>query len=191
MKAEIFAGLFICMISSEGINSSSWKQDVWSRQWFRFRPSLVNLMKKLKRELTFALINSLIWSFKTANRKIARQIGAFMGIIWIHLSQRDRFLTSRNLKIAYGNSLSTRGAERLARECFLNSGLFLADIVRMKDTYMTELTAKIDVEGLQNFDRAYRRNRGVIAARSISASASSRSAGADGTSRNHNSAGSR
>ena len=121
-------------------------------------------MKKLRRELTFALINSLVWSFRIANRKLARQIGAFMGIIWIHLSQRDRFLTSRNLKIAYGSKLSTRGAERMARECFLNSGLFLADILRMKDKYITELTGKIDVIGLENFDRAYRRNRGVIAA---------------------------
>ncbi|MCH9032292.1 MAG: hypothetical protein IIB00_08555 [candidate division Zixibacteria bacterium] len=121
-------------------------------------------MKKLRRELTFALINSLIWSLRAANRKLARQIGAFMGIIWIHLSRRDRFLSSRNLKIAYGDTLSSRGAERIARESFLNSGLFLADIIRMKDSYIPELTRKIDVIGLQNFDHAYRRNRGVIAA---------------------------
>lgn len=62
----------------------------------------------------------------------------------------------------YGEKLNDRERQRIIRNLFMNFGRNIVDVFRMKKYYHRQIRDLIEVEGLENFDAAYRRGRGVL-----------------------------
>ncbi len=119
--------------------------------------------KKTKRALTYNLARFFIAFFNIIPRPLAVGIGSMMGYLAYLISHRDRFKAQRNLAAAMGDSLNTKQQKVIVRNMFVNFGKNIADIVRFKRHYDRQISRLVDVEGLEYFDRAYRRGKGVIA----------------------------
>ncbi|MFQ5607912.1 MAG: hypothetical protein ACE5GA_08180, partial [Candidatus Zixiibacteriota bacterium] len=116
----------------------------------------------MKRSTKFRIIQVLRWTLRVSPREMSRLAGAALGVALYGILRRDRFHASRNLQIAYGDRFSPERCRTIALRAFINAGMNVADVVRMETGYESELGPLIDIEGQENFDRAYHRGRGVI-----------------------------
>ena len=71
--------------------------------------------------------------------------------------------TRNNLKSAFGEDKDERELKKLASLVFENVGKNVADAVRLKDMKWEEIEKITEIEGLEYFDDAYKRGKGVIA----------------------------
>jgi KDO2-lipid IV(A) lauroyltransferase len=98
---------------------------------------------------------------------IPRSLGVFIGSVLGHsaylILKKDRVKAQRHLHLIYGNELSNAQCQVIARNLFINSGKNIIDIVRLKQHYHSQIKDLIDAEGLEHFDRVYKRGKGVIA----------------------------
>lgn len=118
--------------------------------------------KQLKRTVVYFLIRGGVSLFNSVPRKAAIFLGAWLGLtLWTILS-RERYRTLRHLSLAFGDQLSIREQRRIGRRFFLNSGKNLADILRFRNSFEKEIRPIIKVEGLEYFEAAHSKNRGVL-----------------------------
>ncbi|MDH4035565.1 MAG: lysophospholipid acyltransferase family protein, partial [candidate division Zixibacteria bacterium] len=64
--------------------------------------------------------------------------------------------------MVYDDRLTDSECRSIGRGFFVKSGKNLVDLLRCPKHYHTEIAPLIDVEGLDHFDRAYKRGHGVI-----------------------------
>lgn len=69
----------------------------------------------------------------------------------------------RHLTVAFGDSLTVAQKNNIGRGFFINTGKNLADVVRFKKHYHTEIKNLIDCEGLEHLEAGLRRGKGVVA----------------------------
>lgn len=117
----------------------------------------------LKRSIKLGIIQSLRLALSKSPREISRFGGALFGLALYRIQKRDSFRACRNIQIAYGSAVSAAKARSIARQAFVNAGLNVADVVRLETKYPGELASLIDVEGLEFFEKAYQKGKGVIA----------------------------
>jgi len=115
-----------------------------------------------KRTLVYRFVLLLIGFFNAIPRRLAVFLGAFLGQAAHGFLTRDRLKARRNLKLAYGDSLTPAQRRTIVRNLFVNFGKNAVDVLRTKKHYDTEIKTLIDVEGLEHIDRVYRRGKGVI-----------------------------
>ena len=97
---------------------------------------------RLKRHLWYGVLRVLVSVMRRLPRELALVFGASFGYA-LHLSStKDDFRACRNLAIAYGNRYSTRQAQRLARQAFINAGVNACDTARLCSHYTDELDRK-------------------------------------------------
>lgn len=96
-------------------------------------------------------------------RSTARFIGALFGYMAFLILKKDRHTAYGTLDIAFGDELPVNRKTTIIRNFFINSTLNIVDVLRFKKHYHREMERLIDVEGLEHFDRAYRRGRGIVA----------------------------
>ncbi len=75
--------------------------------------------------------------------------------------ERDRRRADENLQRAYGDKLTAVQREEICRNFFINSGRNLVDVLRFK-RHFDEIKASVTVEGIEHFDAAYRRGKGMF-----------------------------
>lgn len=121
-----------------------------------------SLTKRFRHWLTFTLANTLIVFFNVISRRLALFIGSWLGLTAWSLLPRDRHRIRRHLTLAWGNRVTERERSRLGRSFFVNSGKNLVDIIRFRRHYHSELKPLIECQGLEHWDEAYRKGRGVI-----------------------------
>ncbi len=120
------------------------------------------LLKRLKRSVTVVLVRALSAGLNKVPRSLATFVGSVLGLTAFRLLPRDRYRIVRHLSLVYGDSLSHREKERIARRFFINSGRNLTDVIRFRDHFDDEITSLVDVEGMEHFDAAYRRGKGLV-----------------------------
>jgi KDO2-lipid IV(A) lauroyltransferase len=90
-------------------------------------------------------------------------IGGAVGYGVYLISGKDRARAYHTLGIAYGDSISMGQKREIIRNLFINFGKNIGDVIRFKRHYHRQIKDLIDVEGIEHFDRVYKRGKGVIA----------------------------
>jgi KDO2-lipid IV(A) lauroyltransferase len=85
-----------------------------------------------------------------------------LGLAAWSLAARDRYRIARHLTLVYGSALSARRKHNIARAFFVNSGKNLADVVRLRRHFDSEIRPLVTIVGRENMDRAVAKGRGVI-----------------------------
>lgn len=122
----------------------------------------MRLGKRLKRGATLYFVRALSLIVNLLSRRLALFFGAMTGLIVWCLLPRDRHRISRHLKLVYGDRLTDSERKNVGRSFFVKSGKNLVDLLRCPRHYHTEIAPLIELEGLEHFDRAYNRGKGVI-----------------------------
>lgn len=119
-------------------------------------------LKQLKRGLIVIIVRSMVRLVNLIPRRLGIFIFSWLGLLGWWLDAKDRHRIRRHLGLVYKDSLSTVEKDRIGRSFFVNSARNLVDVVRLQRHYQSEIADLIEVEGLENFDRAYKRGNGLI-----------------------------
>jgi len=92
----------------------------------------------------------------------ALAVGRLLGWLAYRLDRRHREIALENLKAAYASELSPGHAERIVREVFASLAMNLMEFMRIPWLRRGRLEGYVECEGIENFDRALARGRGVI-----------------------------
>ncbi len=122
----------------------------------------MRLFKSTKRYTVYLLIRGLAAIFNLVPRRVAISMGGWLGLAAWTMATREQHRALRHLTLVYGRHMSHRERVRLARDFFINSGKNVADFLRFKKHFHSEILPLIDIEGLEHFDAAYRRGKGLI-----------------------------
>ena len=122
----------------------------------------MSFRKNIKHNLVFILAKFMIRFFNAVNRRVAVFIGGSLGAFYWFVSLRDRYRVHRHLTLVYKDSLTDPEKYRIGRQFFINSGKNLVEVIRFKKHFDREIKKLVTTEGLEHFDRAYKRGNGVI-----------------------------
>lgn len=122
----------------------------------------MKLSKKLKRDAVYLFTRVLMFFFNFIPRRLTLFVGAWVGLAAWKLLGRDRYKIDRHLSLVFDDSLTSHQKRNIARSFFINSGKNLADVCRFKKYYSTEIKPLVSIEGLDEFDAAYKRGRGLL-----------------------------
>ncbi|MDF1545120.1 MAG: hypothetical protein P1R58_08470 [bacterium] len=122
----------------------------------------MSLKKRLKRSATVVLTRTFLFTFNSIPRRAAMALGTFIGLLAWSLLPRDRYRIDRHLKAVYGDKKNSRERKIIGRNFFVHSGKNLAEILRFRKFFETEIKPLVEIEGLEHFDRVHRRGKGVF-----------------------------
>jgi len=122
----------------------------------------MTLPKKIKRDAVYFLTRSTFFLFNVIPRKLAVFIGACLGLVAWAVLPKDQHQIFRHLSLVFGDNLTPSQKHNIARSFFVNSGKNLADIGRFKKHYKTEIKPLVSIEGLDEFNAAYKKGKGVL-----------------------------
>nr|MBN2278609.1 hypothetical protein [candidate division Zixibacteria bacterium] len=120
-------------------------------------------LKKIKNNLVYYSAVIFIRIFNLIPRSMAISAGVGLGFLAYLVSGRDRAKARMTLKMVYGERLDNKMRRRIIRNLYINFGRNLIEVFRFKKFYRRQISSLIDVEGLEYFDRVYKRGKGVIA----------------------------
>jgi KDO2-lipid IV(A) lauroyltransferase len=100
--------------------------------------------------------------FNIVPRRLAIFIGGWLGLVAWNLSARDKHKTVRHLSLVFGGKLSHRQKLNVGRSFFVNSGKNVADVLRFEKHFQSEIRPLIEQEGMEHFEEACRRGKGVF-----------------------------
>ncbi len=95
-------------------------------------------------------------------RPVSTLLGRGLGRLLYSLDKNHRKTALDNLDRAYGEKLSPEEKERLAKKVFEHIALTFFEFMRMPWIRPSEVDKVYEVEGLENFERALAKKRGVI-----------------------------
>jgi len=122
----------------------------------------MSFRKKLKHNLVFVLTKFMFRFFNSVNRRLAVFLGGSLGSLYWFMSPRDRYRIHRHLTLVYKDRLTDSEKYLIGREFFINSGKNLVDVIRLRKYFDREIKGLVTTEGLEHFDRAYKRGHGII-----------------------------
>ncbi len=117
--------------------------------------------KTLKRGAVFHLTRIFITTLNMVPQKAAQAIGAWVGLAAWSLLPRDRYQTTRHLKLVFGDQIGSRERALIGREFFINSGKNLAEVVRFA-RHFEEIKSRVSVEGIEHFHAGFAEGKGII-----------------------------
>ena len=120
-------------------------------------------LQKIKNDFVYYFALIAIWIFNIIPRSCAQFVGGVLGYLAYLISKKERATAHKTLTMVYGEKLDEAERENIIKNLFINFGRNLADVVRFKKHYQRQIKELIDVEGMEHFDRAYKRGKGVIA----------------------------
>jgi KDO2-lipid IV(A) lauroyltransferase len=110
--------------------------------------------------LIHALLRGLAALVALLGWRRAGRLGGWLGLLWFHGLRIRRGVVFRNLALA----LPHRAAEhrRIARECYRQLGASALELLVLGSLSPAEVAARVRAEGLEHFEVAAARGRGVI-----------------------------
>jgi KDO2-lipid IV(A) lauroyltransferase len=119
--------------------------------------------KKLKHDCVYWGTASLFRILNLMPRSPAVFTGAVIGYLAYLVIKKDRMKGDRSLRLVYGDELSPGQRRAIIRNLFINFGKNIVDVIRFKRHYRDQIKNLVDCEGLEYFENAYNKGRGVIA----------------------------
>ncbi len=120
-------------------------------------------LRQIKNDIIYILIRALIFILENLPRNAALRLAGMMGEIAAMIDVRERRIAEENLRRIYGGNWSDTKIRLVARECFVKIALNVADVIQSKNWTPDDLEKLVDVEGMEHFDRAFERGKGVVA----------------------------
>lgn len=119
--------------------------------------------KRIKNTLVYRAAVILITLINIIPRKCALFIGETLGLIAYLLIGKERHKACTNLDRAYDNNITFRRKRDIARRCFITFGRSAVEAMRLRKHFHREIRPDVEVIGLEKFQAAYDRGKGVIA----------------------------
>lgn len=123
--------------------------------------SFRKVRKKLKNDLIFLFLSTLIFLFRILPRKTAFLLAKFFAKLIFWLLPKERKKTIENLTLVFGKEKSEAEIKRLAQEVFVNLAISGVDALRLIK-YQDKIAQMVEVENEEIFDEAYRRGKGIM-----------------------------
>ncbi|MDE3105125.1 MAG: lysophospholipid acyltransferase family protein [Acidobacteriota bacterium] len=111
--------------------------------------------------LEYAAVRLFVAAFGALPRGLARALGAGVGAVAYRLLKRLRRTGLRNLQLAFPES-SDAERERILRAEYRHLGLLLAEFCQMTKYTPEQASRFIRYEGLENYEAAQQRGKGVL-----------------------------
>lgn len=121
------------------------------------------IKKTMKNWLIYRFTISLILFFNLLPRKNAISCGKTLGTWAFLLSKDARKTTLRNLRSVFGKIKNEKELRKIAVKAFENIGKNAVDVARFRNLDPAKIDEIIKVEGINHFDSAYEKGKGVIA----------------------------
>ena len=122
----------------------------------------MKLQKKVKRDAVVGLTRFMFWFLNRVPRSMALFIGSLVGLASWQLLAKERHKVDRHLAAVFPDELTPSQRRTIGRAFFVNSGKNLADLIRFKNHYAREIKPLVEIEGLEHFEAAYNRGKGLI-----------------------------
>ena len=122
----------------------------------------MSLLKSTKRTAVYLLVRSMLGLFNIVPRKTATSLGGWLGLAAWTVMRREQHKAVRHLTLVYGRTLSHREKVRIGRDFFVNSGKNLADVLRFRKHFASEIRPLIETEDMEYFEAACRSGQGVF-----------------------------
>ncbi len=118
--------------------------------------------KKIKRTGVYLLLRSFVYCFNIVPRRLAIYVGSWLGLALWKLSARDQHRAVRHLSLVFGDQLGHPEKLAIGRGFFVNSGKNMADVIRFKKHYKSQILPLVDSEGMEHFTAASEKGKGVF-----------------------------
>lgn len=119
------------------------------------------IRKKLKNDLIFLFLSTLIFIFRILSRKTAFLLAKIFAKLAFRILPKERKKTIENLTLVFGKEKSQTEIKKLAGEVFVNLAISGMDAVRLK-RYKEKISELVEVEGENFFSEAYRQGKGLM-----------------------------
>ncbi|MFQ5907175.1 MAG: lysophospholipid acyltransferase family protein [bacterium] len=121
------------------------------------------MRKRLRHLYVYLSVRVLSTVVSSVSRSTATGIGSLAGLlIYLAIPGQSR-KALENLRIAYGTSKDARELKRMARRVFIQLGRNLVDVLRLPLVRKENLDSLVSVRGLDKFEKAMAKGRGLIA----------------------------
>ncbi len=122
--------------------------------------------KPLTRTIRHNVVYAVAWlAGKTLNsmpHALAQYFGALIGLASWFVIRKDQYLADRHLKLALPGSYDYNQRRLIGRNFYTNAGKNFADLIRAERHFEPDLAPRIEIDGLEHFERAHRNGNGVI-----------------------------
>ena len=122
----------------------------------------MRLGQKIRRTFIYRITRFFYRVFNIIPRKLAIFLGGWIGLVAWKIITKDQRLIYRNLGLCYDGALSAQEKVNIGQRFFINSGRNIADLLRFEKHYDSDISGLVTTEGLEHFDRAYKREKGVF-----------------------------
>jgi KDO2-lipid IV(A) lauroyltransferase len=116
---------------------------------------------RIKGFIEYTLARSVLGIFGWMPRRIAHIAAGAFAWLGFHLARRQRIAGLQNLRMAFPE-LADEERERILRGCFQNLGRLLVEFSHFPDLNKDNISQLVFYDGLENYQEALRRGRGVI-----------------------------
>lgn len=123
--------------------------------------SFRKIRKKLKNDLIFLFLSTLILIFRILPRKTSFLLAKVLAKLAFWLLPKERKKTIGNLTLVFEKEKSEAEIRKLAQEVFANLALSGVDAIRLKN-YQGKIKQLVEVEGENTFQRAYSQGKGLL-----------------------------
>lgn len=114
----------------------------------------------MKNDLLYYSAIVIIRVMNALPRNLALALGGFAGELWYLLGNRDREIACSQMQRVL--NLPPKTLKASVRACFETMGKNLVDILRMGNWSAEYIGSIVEIEGLEHFDAAYKRGKGII-----------------------------
>lgn len=120
-------------------------------------------MKKIRDLIIYVLIESIGYIVRRVPREIGLKLGIKFGNLVYLLVKKRRNIAKSNIRLAFGNKLTDKSIDKLARQSFQNMGKTLIEFLTFPALDRDDIIKKVKIEGKSNFIDAMAKGKGVIA----------------------------
>jgi Kdo2-lipid IVA lauroyltransferase/acyltransferase len=115
----------------------------------------------IKEQIEYGLARFLLATFGFMPRKAAGHAAATVAWLGFHLARRQRKAGLHNLQMALPE-LSDEQRVKILHDCFRNLGRLLVEFSHFPDLHKGNIAEFVTQDGLENYQEALRRGRGVL-----------------------------
>lgn len=124
----------------------------------RFMNNEFNLFEKA----VFFLITICFRFFGKIPEPAAKHLGNMMGMAGYWLDKKHRDITLDNLNLAFGDKKNENQLKTLSKDVYKNIGQIVFEIGRSMNGQLEDLQKSIIVKGIENYENAYAKGKGVL-----------------------------
>ncbi|MGM0410236.1 MAG: lysophospholipid acyltransferase family protein [Bacillota bacterium] len=116
----------------------------------------------MKNLLIYFLFRIFAFFVKILPKSLQKYLGKGFGKLAYFLTKNRRKVAKNNLKIAFGKELNEKEIENLIKKVYINLGFMLVEFILLKKIDKNNYEKYVDVEGYENFKKAFEKDKGVI-----------------------------